>query len=255
MSWQSVGLEYADGLARITLDKPPLNILDIPMLDELAEVIETVSGDPRANAVLLTGAGKAFCAGVDVADHTADRVDAMIGAFHGVIDALLGMACPVIAGVNGAALGGGCELALACDVVLVREGAKLGQPEIRLGVFPPAAAVLLPRLIGRQRAMDLVLSGRIVDAAEAVQLGLASRAIPADEFEAELAEYARGVASLSRPVLQLAKRAVRDGAQGDAGGAMRRVERLYLEDLMALEDAREGLAAFVEKRAPVWEEA
>jgi len=252
MSWQSVGLACADGLARIMLDRPPLNVLDIAMLDELAEAIETVAADPRVSAVLPTGAGKAFCAGVSVEDHTPDRVDAMIGAFHGVIDRLLGLSSPLIAAVNGAALGGGCELALACDVVWIKEGAKIGQPEIGLGVFPPAAAVLLPRLIGRQRAMDLVLSGRVVAAAEAVQLGLASRSIPAEDFETAVTEQARILASRSRPVLRLAKRAVLEGAEGDARAAMRRVERLYLEDLMALEDPREGLAAFVEKRAPVW---
>jgi len=251
MSGESVFLDRADGLARITLDRAPLNVLDIAMLDELAEAIEAVA-DPQVNAVLLTGAGKAFCAGVSVEDHTPERVDAMIGAFHGVIDRLLGLSAPVISAVNGAALGGGCELALACDVVWVKEGAKIGQPEIGLGVFPPAAAVLLPRLIGRQRAMDLVLSGRVVESAEAVQLGLASRVIPAEAFDDDVTEQARILASRSRPVLRLAKRAVREGAEGDAGAAMRHVERLYLEDLMALEDAREGLAAFVEKRAPVW---
>lgn len=237
------------------MDRPPLNILDIPMLEELGAVLETVDGDPRVTAVLLTGAGRAFCAGVSVEDHTADRVDAMIGGFHAVIDRLLSLEAPVIAAVNGAALGGGCELALACDVVLAAESAKIGQPEIKLGVFPPAAAVLLPRLVGRQRAMDLVLSGRVMDAVEAARIGLVSRAVPADEFESAVEEYATGIASLSRPVLRLTKQAVVDGATGDTAAAMRRVERLYLEDLMKLEDAHEGLRAFVEKRAPVWTEA
>ena len=255
MNHEFVHLEPSGGLARIILDRPPLNILDIPMLEELGEILEALADDPRLTAVLLTGAGKAFCAGVSVDDHTADKVDAMIGAFHTVIDGLLGLSCPVIAALNGAALGGGCELALACDTVLAKEGVKIGQPEIKLGVFPPAAAVLLPRLIGRQRAMDLVLSGRTLDAAEAARMGLAARVIPAEAFESTVDEYAMGIASLSGPVLRLAKRAVDDGAIGDTDAAMRRVERVYLDDLMRLEDAHEGLRAFREKRAPVWLEA
>lgn len=242
------------GLARIALDRPPLNVLHLPMMAELGEALAGLADDDGVSVVALEGAGRAFCAGVDVADHTAERVEAMIEAFHAVIDRLLEAPFVTVAAVNGAALGGGCELVLACDVVLAREDAKLGQPEIRLGVFPPAAAVLLPRLVGRQRAMDLVLSGRTVDAREGAALGLVSRAIPADEFEREVEAYLAGLASLSRPVLRLAKRAVREGARGDVDAAMRRVERLYLDDLMRLEDAHEGLLAFLEKREPAWKE-
>lgn len=255
MTPDTVRLERAGRLGRIVLDRPPLNILDVPMLGELVAALDTVASDPRISAVLLTGEGRAFCAGVSVEDHTADRVEGMIGAFHEVIDRLLAFESPVIAAVNGAALGGGCELALACDVVLLREGAKIGQPEIRLGVLPPAAAVLLPRLIGRQRALDVVLSGRTFEGAEAVRMGLAGQTLPAEDFTAAARRYAHDVASLSRPVLRLAKRAIREGETGSVSDAMRRVERLYLDDLMRLPDAREGLAAFMEKRTPVWEEA
>jgi len=255
MTSETIRLERTGRLARIVLDQPPLNILDVPMLEQLAAALETASCDPRVSAVLLTGEGRAFCAGVSVEDHTADRVEGMIGAFHEVIERLLRFESPVIAAVNGAALGGGCELALACDVVLIRDGAKIGQPEIRRGVLPPAAAVLLPRLIGRQRAMDVILSGRTFEGEEAVRMGLASQALPADDFAASADRYADQVASLSRPVLRLAKRAVREGETGSIFEAMRRIERLYLDDLMGLPDAQEGLAAFMEKRAPVWEEA
>jgi cyclohexa-1,5-dienecarbonyl-CoA hydratase len=120
---QFVRLERSDGLARVTLDRPPLNILDIPMLDELRQLFRSLDGHPRPTAVLITGAGKAFCAGVSVEDHTADRVDAMIHSFHRVIEQVLALPCPVIAALNGAALGGGCELALACDTVLARGSA------------------------------------------------------------------------------------------------------------------------------------
>ena len=252
LSGPSVRIERLGGLVRLILDRPPLNVLDIPMLRDLDEALETLRQDTSVNVLLVTGSGRAFCAGVDVADHTADRVGEMIETFHRVIERLMRLPFPVVAAVNGAALGGGCELALACDVVLAREGAKLGQPEIRLGVFPPAAAVLLPRLVGRQTAADLVLSGRVIEAGEAVRLGLASRVFAADEFDAAVEEYVVSMAALSGPVLRLTKRALREGEAGTPHDAMRRVERLYLDELMQMEDAHEGLAAFTEKRAPAW---
>ena len=247
-----IRLERLGGLVRLVLDRPPLNVLDIPMLRELDEVLESLREDASVNVLLVTGSGRAFCAGVDIADHTADRVDEMIETFHRVIERLMDLPFPVVAAVNGAALGGGCELALACDVVLARAGAKLGQPEIRLGVFPPAAAVLLSRLVGRQAAADLILSGRVIKAEEAVTVGLASRVFPADEFDSSVNEYVAAMAALSGPVLRITKRAMREGEAGSPGDAMRRVERLYLDELMQLDDAHEGLAAFTEKRVPAW---
>ncbi len=244
--------ERHGSLVRLVLDRPPLNVLDIPMLRDLNEALDELEQDSSVNALVLTGEGRAFCAGVDIADHTADRVDEMIETFHRVIEQLMDLPFPVVAAVNGAALGGGCELALACDVVLAREGAKLGQPEIRLGVFPPAAAVLLPRLVGRQIAADLILSGRVIKAGEAATMGLVSQVIPADDFDSVVKEYMESLSSLSGPVLRITKRALRDGTAGTPTSAMRRVERLYLDELMQIDDAHEGLAAFTEKRAPAW---
>ncbi len=248
----TVRVERRGRLAEVTLDRPPLNVLDIAMLEVLDRELVGLEAEGATSAILLRGAGTSFCAGVDVADHGPDRVARMIGTFHRVVERLLACPVPVVAAVHGAALGGGCELALACDVVLLRDDARLGQPEIRLGVFPPAAAVLLPRLLGRQRAADLVLSGRIVRAEEAVRMGLASRAMPAEGFDDAVRDYAEGLAGLSDPVLRTAKRALRVGAEGGQAEAMARVERIYLDELMKLEDAHEGLAAFLEKRDPVW---
>jgi len=247
-----IQLERLGGLVRLVLDRPPLNVLNIPMLRDLDEALESLREDASVHVLLITGSGRAFCAGVDVADHTADRVDEMIKTFHRVIERLMDLQFPVVAAVNGAALGGGCELALACDVVLAREGAKLGQPEVRLGVFPPAAAVLLSRLVGRQTAADLILSGRVIEAEEALAVGLVSRVMPSDEFDSGVEEYAAAMASLSGPVLRITKRALREGESGSTGDAMRRVEQLYLDELMQLDDAHEGLAAFTEKRVPAW---
>jgi cyclohexa-1,5-dienecarbonyl-CoA hydratase len=243
------------GVARLSLDRPPLNVLDLPMLEEMRRAVSALSRDPDVRVLVLTGEGRAFCAGVDVADHTADRVDAMLDALHEVFQELLRCGAPVLAAVNGAALGGGCELLLACDVVLARAGAKIGQPEVRLGVFPPVAAAYLPRIVGPQAALDLILSGRTILAEEARELGLVTRVLPPDEFDAEVDQYAASLADLSGPVLRLAKRAVRDGLEKPATRALKRAESLYRHDLMRLEDAHEGLAAFLEKRAPVWKGA
>jgi cyclohexa-1,5-dienecarbonyl-CoA hydratase len=248
----TVRYELLNGVARITLDRPPLNVLDQAMLDDLAAVVMAIRDEPKAKCLLLTGAGKAFCAGVDVKDHTANRVERMLHTFHDAIKGLLACEMPVICAVQGAALGGGMELALACDVVLARDDAKFAQPEIKLGVFPPAAAVLLWRLVGRQRALDLILSGRTIDATEARAIGLVSTVFAADKFASGVDEYAAHLASLSAPVLKLAKRAVNDGLHTASGAALMHAERLYLRDLMELADPQEGLAAWAAKRPPVW---
>ena len=248
-------LERHGGLRRLILDRPPLNVLDIPMLRELDQAAAQVHADPDAAVLVVTGAGKAFCAGVDVADHTEDRVGEMIGVFHAALNRLLALELPVVAVLNGAALGGGLEVSLACDVVLARAGAKLGQPEIQLGVFPPFAAVVLPRLVGRARAMDLCLSGRTFTAEEGQDMGLVQHVFPRDTFAEDADRYVAALTALSGPVLRLTKRAVSAGAHAPLGDALHAAERLYLDDLMKLEDAREGLAAFLEKRPPAWKGA
>ncbi len=248
-------LDVADGVARVTLDRPPLNVLDIPMLQELDVVLAALGENDDLKLLVLTGEGRAFCAGVDVADHTAERVEFMLETFHGVIRRLLGFEFPVLAAVNGAALGGGCELLLACDMALAASDAKLGQPEIRLGVFPPVAAAILPRLVGLQHAMDLILTGRVLSAAEARDIGLVSQVADPDEFGRLVDERVAMLSALSRPVLRLTKRAVLDGLELPLRDALAAAERRYLGELMGFDDPHEGLAAFMEKREPVWRDA
>lgn len=257
MSARAAALEFlrlareAD-VVRLTLARPPVNVLHRPMLAELQETLVSLARDDEVRVVVLAGKGRAFCAGVEVADHLPDRLDETLDRFGAVIRGLLGLPMPVVAAVHGPALGGGCELALSCDVVLAREDLRMGVPEVRLAAIPPAAAALLPRLLGRQRALDLVLSGRAVDAREALALGLASHVYPEDRFEAAVSEYVRDLASLSRPALRLAKRAVREGLEGSTAEALAGAESLYRRELAPLLDAREGLAAFMEKREPAW---
>jgi len=252
VTYEYLALEQAGGVARLVLNRPPLNVLHIPMMRELSAALDEVAGGSGVKVLVLTGAGRAFCAGVDVADHTVDRVHEMLEVFHSAIRRVMSLEIPVVAAVNGAALGGGWELAMACDMVVAREDAKIGQPEIQLAVFPPVAAALMPRLIGWPRALELILTGRVITAAEGQSLGLINQALPAEGFSQGVDQFASRFTVLSRPVVQLAKRAVREGLELGAQAALERAEALYLNELMQLEDPHEGLAAFIEKRKPVW---
>jgi len=192
---------------------------------------------------------------VDVADHTPERVGAMMAAFREALERTLRLPMPVVAVLRGHALGGGLELALAADVVLAREGAKVGLPEVRLGAFPPFAAAMLPRLVGRQRALDLILSGEVMEARRAHELGIVTHLYPTDDFDARVQAYLDGLRRLSRPVLRLAKRAVLGGVGRPLDAALETAEGLYLDDLMGLDDSREGIQAFLDKRQPLWRDA
>jgi cyclohexa-1,5-dienecarbonyl-CoA hydratase len=249
----SVRYARTGGIGRLVLDRPPVNVLNLAAMEALQSAIAEAAADAGLKVLAVSGAGRAFSAGVDVADHTADRVGRMLALFHGAVRQLMALEVPVVGLVHGAALGGGCELAMACDMVLAREDLKLGQPEIQLAVFPPVAAALLPRLIGRQRALDLILTGRTVGAAEALRMGLVSRVLSTADFDAGTDAVLAELASRSGPALRLAKRAVLEGTDRPFGAALQHAEDLYLNELMQLADVHEGLAAFMEKRAPVWE--
>jgi len=247
--------EADGGIARLQLCRAPLNILDIAMLEALGDAVEEVAADDAVR-VLAVEAGegcRAFSAGVDVADHTPERVDAMLQSFHRVFRALDRVEVPTVAVVSGAALGGGCELAAGFDIVVAGAGAKFGQPEIRLGAFAPVGSLLLPPLIGTKRAADWLFTGRTVDAAEAASAGLVSRVVPDEELAAAGDEVARTIAGMSGAVLRMAKTALRAGSpEPGYGDKLDRLEQLYLRQLMATDDAHEGLAAFAQRRSPVW---
>ena len=251
--YRTLELAREDGLARITLALPPHNILNIPAMEELNTAIDSVAADGSVRVLLLTGAGeKAFSAGVEVGDHTADKVDRMVEVFHGIFRRLERLDVPTVAALNGVALGGGCELALACDMIVAAEHAKIGQPEIRLGVFPPVAAVLLPRLVPPARAMELLLGGGTLTAAEALAVGLVNRVLPREVFAAQVGAFVEPFLRLSGAALKTTKRAVRAAAGRGFDEALAAAEHIYLDELMKTADAHEGLASFMEKRAPVW---
>lgn len=251
-TYELIRLDAEGGVAVITLDRPPLNVLTIAMIRELSAALDAAVEHDHLHAVVLRAEGKAFCAGVDVADHTADRVDEMIRGFGRLFTQLRAFAAPTIAVVQGAALGGGMELALGCDLVLAGASARFGQPEIKLGVFPPIAAALLPHLIGYQQAARLVLTGETVSAEEAARLGLVTFAVPDDQLAAQLDQLLAQFRDLSAAALGLAKGALLLGADRGVEHALAPIEDLYLTDLMATADAGEGIRAFMEKRPPVW---
>lgn len=248
----SVVCQIQDHVARITLNRPPLNILDIPMIQELHEALVRVQSANNAKVLVLAHQGKAFSAGVSIQDHAPDKVAEMLEKFHGMIGLLHSLDIPSIALVDGMALGGGCELAAVCDMVLASDRATFGQPEIKVGVFPPVAATLFPSRVGRNRALELLLTGESIDAAEAQRVGLTNKVFPAAAFAEMTAEFIRKLTSLSGSTLGLTKRAVNRGLDKSLAEGIATAEQLYVGELMRTEDAQEGLNAFLEKRKPLW---
>lgn len=238
----------------LRFNRPPLNILDMDTMAEINEALNTAANQPEVRFIVLAGHGpKAFSAGVDAKDHTPDRVAEMLGRFHGIFRTLYHSDKISIARVHGHCLGGGCELATFCDFVLAADDARFGQPEIKLGCFPPVAAVTFPVLVGQRRALELLLTGKTITAQEAQALGLVNRVVPLAELDAAVEECIAQLSGLSAPVLALTKRAIFAAAGVDFDHALSEVEAIYLKTLMQTADAQEGIRAFLEKRAPVWQ--
>lgn len=235
-------------MVRLELRHPPLNLLTIRMLGELERALEELEGE-TFKVLVVESRQKAFSAGAEVAEHLPGRFEEMLSAFHRALLRLLHFPRPTVAVVGGAALGGGLELALCCDFLVCSASARLGQPEIRLGVFPPLACVLLPRRIPERRARELILTGEPLDGRTAFALGLANRVAEEDELPAEVERLLSSLTGLSAEVLRLTKKALA------AAPDLEEVERLYREELMAHPDALEGLRAFLERRAPRWQDA
>ncbi len=254
VNYENIRLEREGGIATLTLDKPPLNVLDIAMMEEMNEALEGLEGDKTLKALVIRADNKAFSAGVDISDHTEDKVGEMIRVFHDIFHHMRAINAPIVAAVKGAALGGGCEVAIFADIILASEKAKFGQPEIQVGVLPPIAAVVLPHLTGRGKALELVLTGDIIRADEAHRIGIVNHVYPFEEFDAKVDEFVAKLAGLSAPVLQLTKRSVTGSIGRPFDEAISAVERLYLDELMETEDAHEGLAAFLDKRTPEWKD-
>jgi cyclohexa-1,5-dienecarbonyl-CoA hydratase len=236
---------------RITLADPPLHILDIAMLKELRDAIARVRNDRHCLIIDAQGE-KAFSAGASVQDHVGERVVEMLRVFHDCFRALNRLELTTVALVRGAALGGGCELAMACDFILASDRARFGQPEISLGVFPPVAAYQLSRQLPPRRGLELLLTGDPIDAATAERLGLINAIFPSAEFESNAAAWLARLHRQSASSLRFAKKAFRLAQSDDFEERLANVERMYIDELMKTEDANEGLSAFLEKRKPEW---
>lgn len=239
-------------MAELTLARPPLNVMTIAMMDEINDALDRAAANPALKALVIAAEGPAFSAGVAVEEHAGGRVAAMLEAFHGIFRRLHDLDCMTVAAVQGAALGGGAELATFCDMVIASDDATLGQPEITVGVFPSIAALHYPRRIGEARALALLVSGEALPAAEAARLGLVDRVVPRAQLAVAVTAQVERYRAQSAAVLHLTKRAVREGAGLPFTQALAALEELYRFELMQTEDAAEGLRAFVEKRAPVW---
>jgi cyclohexa-1,5-dienecarbonyl-CoA hydratase len=239
-------------VARVALQHAPLNVIDIPMMEELAQVLAEIESRSDLSTVVLRGEGKAFSAGVDVAAHTPDKVEGMLAKFHAVIRALVTTRKVTVAAVHGLCLGGGAELAMVCDLVYTTESAQWGFPEIRLGCFPPVACTGLAALVGQKRASELILTGSTITGKVAAELRLANHAVTEEKLDSAVDDCVGRLVKLSSAALAVTKKAVYawDSMHFDKG--LVRAEKIYLEELMRTADAQEGLHAFMEKRDPKW---
>jgi enoyl-CoA hydratase len=252
MSYETIIVETRGRVGLIRLNRPQaLNALNARLNDELAQAVAALDADAGIGCILITGSEKAFAAGADIKE-MADKsaVDAFLSDFTGNWDAVARARKPVIAAVAGFALGGGCELAMQCDLIIAADTAKFGQPEIKLGIIPGIGGTQrLPRAVGKAKAMDLILTGRMMDAAEAERGGLVARVVPAASLMEEAVKVAETIAAMSLPAVVAAKEAVNRAYESPLAEGFR-FERRVFNGLFATADQKEGMAAFIEKRPP-----
>ena len=252
-TYQHIRFRVDDRVARITFARPPLNVFNIAMMREIGAALgECARRDLVAIVFSADKDCRAFSAGVAVEEHVQETIYQMLDSFHAIFRQLEQLAKPAIALVDGAALGGGCEIVAACDVVIASDRSRFGLPEIKLGVFPPVAAILLPMVIGQKRARELILTGEIIDAVEAGRLGLCNHVVPGAHLEPKLLEITAKLKELSGASLEYTRRALDLGRGRTLDAALKEQENIYLHELMKTLDANEGVKAFMEKRKPVW---
>jgi cyclohexa-1,5-dienecarbonyl-CoA hydratase len=253
-SYKDIQFAVVNRVARIGLSRPPLNVLTISMMKEMADAVNQAGHQRDVCAIVFSAvpANKPFSAGVSVEEHRAETVFQMLEAFHSIFRSLNVVSKPVVAVVAGAVLGGGCELAAFADIVIAGQSARFGQPEIKIGSFPPVSCFMLPRIVGEKKAREMILTGELLNAEAALRHGLVNFVVPDAELERKAEEVMNSLRNLSAPVLELARRAMSqtDGLAFEE--SLRRTEDIYLNQLMQLKDAQEGVEAFVAKRPPRW---
>jgi len=252
--WKPQLVEFAvhDEVAELRLNRPPANVLSIDVMEDICSAIDSIEFERDVKFLVLRASGKYFSAGFELTDHLGDRGYLMLEAFRRIFEGIAKIDKPSLAIVNGPALGAGCLLAVGCDMVLAAAGAKFGHPEIKAGVFNTVAAALLPRLIGRKRAFELLLGGGSLTAAEAERAGLITRTVPDEKLDGEAEALIQKLREASPVALHTVRRAVAGGLDLPFADAVRHAEDIYLNQLMLSEDAKEGLKAVMEKRKPKW---
>jgi enoyl-CoA hydratase len=252
MSYQNILVETHDSVGLIRLNRPDaLNALNSELIAELNEALDGFESDDAIGCIVLTGSEKAFAAGADIKEmQSKSYMDTYMGDFIGKWERITTVRKPVIAAVAGYALGGGCEMAMMCDFILAADTAKFGQPEINLGVMPGAGGTQrLTRFVGKSKAMEMCLTGRMMDAEEAERAGLVSRVVPAAELEAEALKVAGVIAAKSRPITIMTKESVNRSYETTLAEGVRFERRLF-HAMFATNDQKEGMSAFAEKRKP-----
>lgn len=253
--FQFIRWDATTNVGHLTMARPKHNVFNIEMLKEMTRAIESLNIRDDVRLIQLDSAPECegyFSAGVEAAGYKADTVFQMMDAFHSVLLAMVQVAKPVLAVVDGVASGAGCELAAFCDLVVASENTRFLQPEIKLGVFPPMGAVVYPRVIGPKRAMELLLTGEPVNAQQALMMGLVNRVVPKAALKDTVDNLVKRLADQSGPVLSLMKRVIFEGTWAPFEEALKRSQDIYLNQLFELQDSQEGLRALVEKRKPVW---
>ncbi len=252
MAYETILVETRGKVGLITLNRPKaLNALNSTVLEEVVRALHGFEDNPPVGAVVITGSEKAFAAGADIKEMASKSyIDMYMADFFSGWDAMTRIRKPIIAAVSGYALGGGCELAMMCDFIIAGDNAKFGQPEITLGVMPGmGGSQRLTRFVGKSKAMDMCLTGRMMDAAEAERSGLVSRVVPAGELIEETLKVAAKIADLSMPAVMMTKEAVNRSYETTLSEGLR-FERRVFHSMFALDDQKEGMAAFSEKRSP-----
>jgi cyclohexa-1,5-dienecarbonyl-CoA hydratase len=247
-------VDKKERVVRVTWDRPPLNVLDVALLRELDQVLSNCAEEPEADVVVLQGAGqRAFSAGVDIRDHTTEKVPEMLDVVHGVVRKLLALPQVTIAAVRGACLGGGCEVASSCDLIIASEESSFATPEIHVGCYPPVALARFSGLIGYHRAAEMILTGRRYSAREAQTIGLINRVVADHELDSGLEALLNELLGKSGAVLRLTLKGLRELSFGDFNQALKRSEEIYCRELLQTRDVEEGVKAFLEKRQPKWQ--
>jgi cyclohexa-1,5-dienecarbonyl-CoA hydratase len=253
MEFQNIVVDKKEGMATLTLNRPPLNVMDSDTLEELNTALEQLAKDDEVKVLLLRGSGnKAFSAGVEVKDHIGEKMPKMMREFGRVFQLLRGLGKPSIAVVNGVALGGGCELVAGCDMAIASEKAKLGQPEIKLGGLAPAAAPLFPRIMGEKKAFELLVMGENVSAQEAERIGLVNKVVPEEELDQTAEEFARKFLEKSALSVRLVRDALYDCAETPSLEASLKKGVEHGIKSWQTEDGQEGLQSYLDKRKPEW---